>query len=477
MPMALHSITRQYSSLWKQLVVIGLLIVISGSLLTYLYVQKRYTAFIDQEYRRYWQKIQHLRQQLYQMPDQDLHQGHPGHERIIPLLTAFLQDVPAVVRISVLDADGTLLVGKESQAAAQQMQALSPASLPTQVHKLHRPEATYVIQLPLLEDQQLWGVLRGEVVITRDDSVYAQITRITWYIIVLALSCLILFGAFLIGSQLTQHLAAKQEQLEDYALSLDRANEHLHRTQKELLVSEKLASLGYLAAGIAHEIGNPLGAALGYVELLKKTPRNPEKAADILQRIEQEIERIGRIIQELLHFSRPHSMTLQKHDVNAILHKVLSRLPIPQTKTIEIDFHATPFPLFAEVDEHKLHSVFLYVLSNSLDAIAAEGQIQISTSRRIRESSTMIGGSEVIAIQISDTGCGISEEHLSKIFDPFFTTKDPGQGMGLGLSLCHRIIESLHGEIEVHSVLGQGTDVLIFLPPFRKPDQEQADSG
>ena len=84
----------------------------------------------------------------------------------------------------------------------------------------------------------------------------------------------------------------------------------------------------------------------------------------------------------------------------------------------------------------------------------------------------MIGGSEVIAIQFSDTGCGISEANLAKVFDPFFTTKEPGSGMGLGLSLCHRIIESFNGEIEIHSTLGKGTDVTVFLSPFRKKVQE-----
>jgi signal transduction histidine kinase len=85
----------------------------------------------------------------------------------------------------------------------------------------------------------------------------------------------------------------------------------------------------------------------------------------------------------------------------------------------------------------------------------------------------MLEGSEVIAIQFSDTGVGIPEELLPRIFDPFFTTKDPGSGMGMGLSLAHRIIESFHGEIEVHSVAGQGADVTIFLPPSRKKPENQ----
>jgi signal transduction histidine kinase len=296
----------------------------------------------------------------------------------------------------------------------------------------------------------------------------AQITEITLQTTIIATVLMIILGVVLISSQITKHLAAKQQQLEEYVLSLEKANKDLQRTRKELQLSEKLASLGYLAAGIAHEIGNPLGAALGYIELLQKHSLESEKARDILQRTEQEIGRIRQILQGLVNFSRPHTLHLQTVDINPLIRKVVSHLPALPEKTISIDLKLTEFPLFAEVDTHKLHSVFFNILCNAVDSIATSGQIVISTSRRIRESETIIGGSEVIAIQFSDTGSGISEEHLTRIFEPFFTTKDPGKGMGLGLSLCHRIVETLNGEMEIHSVYGKGTDVNIFLPPAKK---------
>ena len=142
-------------------------------------------------------------------------------------------------------------------------------------------------------------------------------------------------------------------------------------------------------------------------------------------------------------------------------------------KQIEFRLQLTEFPLWADVDAHKLQSVCVNIIQNSIDAIAEVGAITIATSRRIRESATMIGGSEVIAIQLADTGCGIPEDILPRIFDPFFTTKEPGKGMGLGLSLCHRMIESFHGEIEVASKVGEGTEVLIVLPPSRKKEAGQ----
>ena len=161
--------------------------------------------------------------------------------------------------------------------------------------------------------------------------------------------------------------------------------------------------------------------------------------------------------------------------MNQTLRKMIAQFPPPRGKRVEIRLQCTDFPLFTDVDAHKLQSVFVNILQNGIDAIEDDGDIQISTSRRIRESAAMLGGSEVIAIQFSDTGSGIPESALPKIFDPFFTTKEPGKGMGLGLSLCHRIIESFHGEIDVKSAQGKGTDVTVFLSPARK--NETPDEG
>jgi len=295
-----------------------------------------------------------------------------------------------------------------------------------------------------------------------------KVAKVTLQIVMVAVGLMILSGVGLIFTQVVKHLAAKQHRLEEYVVSLEKANENLRRTRKELQVSEKLASLGYLAAGIAHEIGNPLGAVLGYVELLQKNSLARAKAQDILPRAEKELERIRRIIQELVNFSRPQAMNVQTVDINEIIRKLTSQFQVDPEKTVAIHLQLTEFPLLAEVDEHKLVSVFFNILRNGMDAIATAGRIQIATSRRIRESATMIGSSEVIAIRFSDNGSGIPEQYLSKVFEPFFTTKDPGKGMGLGLALCHRVIESLNGEIEIQSTYGQGTDVTVFLPPARK---------
>jgi two-component system NtrC family sensor kinase len=160
-------------------------------------------------------------------------------------------------------------------------------------------------------------------------------------------------------------------------------------------------------------------------------------------------------------------------DVNAMLRELVTRLPRFSEKTLEIDLKLTEFPLLVDVDRQKLYSVFQNIVGNAVDAITSSGQIQIATSRRIRETDVIIGNSEVIAVQISDSGSGIPEDQLARIFDPFFTTKAPGKGMGLGLSLCHRIIELLNGEITVESVVGQGTTMTVFLSPTRKSETIQ----
>lgn len=476
--MTFISTARQFSYVWKQTVAIVLIIVILGSLLAYIYVQKRYTTFMERDYLSHWNAMQELQQEM--LDDIGAYESlslfvSAQKERVIQVISTCFQNSPDLFRLSMLDQDGILVFGKETKHITESFQSFSSSSPRKVVKKIQQQSIVghiHYVQLSIMIANQHKGSLRGEFLVKDSNSVYIQIARVALYVTIAASACMVLFGIVTIFTRVTQHLSWKQEQLEEYAFSLEQANENLRRTKKELRVSEKLASLGYLAAGIAHEIGNPLGAVLGYVELLRKSQLEREKTEDILRRIGHEIERIHRIIQELVSFSRPRFMNIQKVDVNHILRKITSQLPSNQEKQVNVHLHLTEFALFAEVDEHKLQSVFFNILSNSIDAIETRGEIQISTSRRIRESLTMIGGSEVIAIQFSDTGCGISEENLSKIFDPFFTTKEPGSGMGLGLSLCHRIIESLNGEVEVHSTPGEGTDVTIFLSPARKKIQE-----
>lgn len=464
---------RQFSHLWKQSILFAFLTIIIGSVVVYIYAQGQYTAIIGQDYQFHWQTLQELQQEIHGIVAQN--GAALTDERIKRLIALTTQKCARLFRVSLLDLQGNLLWGQEAASVTayyRNISAAAPQKISRLLAQAHDSpllnEQIHAVQLPLLREQQPVGFLRGEFFLIDSGATLLKVTKVTLQITVIAASLMILSGLALIFAQIVKHLAAKQHRLEASVVSLEKANENLRRTQKQLQVSEKLASLGYLAAGLAHEIGNPLGAVLGYVELLQKNAFDREKAQDILRRAAKELERIRGIIQELVNFSRPQALNLRTVDVNAILRKIVAHLPAETEKKVEIKLRLAELPLLAEVDEHKLENVFFNLLRNGLDAIAAAGRIRIATGRQMRASAQNMRGAEVIAIRFADTGCGISEKNLTKIFEPFFTTKDPGKGMGLGLPLCHRIIESLNGEIEVHSTVGQGTEVTVFLPPAPK---------
>ncbi|PID57249.1 hypothetical protein CSB45_08465 [candidate division KSB3 bacterium] len=467
---------RQLFSLWKQILLLLLLTLIGGNFFIFLLVQHRYKKETKQQYSLCRKELHDVRQQLLHSPSissifEELHNARREH--ITRILQQSFENSSELVELFLLSHDGSVLWGRQATSprettALQAFSQLRGKDLGHREYLSFAAPKLFTVQLELQPGDKHRGFLRGTFLQPSSQEIYVSVTRFTLYSAVASAGALLLYGVVLVFTKFSRRFAAKQQQVEEYAYLLQQANESLRKTKKELYTSEKLASLGYLAAGIAHEIGNPLGAVLGYVELLQKGKLDPQNTADILERVEGDIGRIQRIIQELVNFSRPHAVRLQKLDVNALIRTSRMLHPSPETKQIHFQLKLTEFPLWAEVDECKLRNVFLNLIGNSIDAIEECGDITIRTFRKIRESGAMTGGSEVIAIQIEDTGSGIPEELVSKVFDPFFTTKEPGKGMGLGLSWCHRIIESFGGEMEIHSQVGHGTDVSIFLPPFRK---------
>ncbi|MBW1721145.1 MAG: HAMP domain-containing protein [Deltaproteobacteria bacterium] len=265
-------------------------------------------------------------------------------------------------------------------------------------------------------------------------------------------------------NNMIKRLEENKLQLEQHVESLEKANRELRQAQQEIIRSEKFASVGKLAAGIAHEIGNPIGIVLGYIELLEKGEVSEEEKKDYLERMEEEITRINGIIRKLLDFSRPSEGEPEVVSVHDSLRKTLDILapqPMMSEVTVHLHLEARKDRVFA--DSNQLQQVFLNVIMNAADAMAEGnpgGEREDSGSLTIR-SECRDGAIELV---FQDTGPGIGPEDLSRIFDPFFTTKEPGKGTGLGLSVSYSIIEGLGGTMEAESRPGEGTRIRITIP-------------
>ena len=252
-------------------------------------------------------------------------------------------------------------------------------------------------------------------------------------------------------------IEASKLKLEENIEAIEESNRALVKAQRELIASEKLASLGKLAAGVAHEIGNPLSAISGYVEVLKKGYiSEEEKKTELLTNIQREVDRIDRIIRTLLDYSRPKDLELKKVEVNDLIGRVVDIIKTQGIlKAIELKSELLNGPMYVEADPHQLSQVMINLILNAKDAVSKDGLITVSTSRALN------GGVE---ITVKDNGVGIPEEVMGKIFDPFFTTKEPGKGTGLGLSVSQRIVQIFNGNISVESEPGKGTIFKIVFP-------------
>jgi len=236
---------------------------------------------------------------------------------------------------------------------------------------------------------------------------------------------------------------------------LQRVNRDLEAAQRGLVRSEKLASVGRLAAGLCHEIGNPLQILSGYVELLQESPHG-DSSAVILGKMEQEVKRIDDILRNLLTFARPVKEDMRSCDLNALVMEAGAFLEVRKGfREIRFQTELDPKLALIRTAPEKLRQVLVNLIFNAADAMPeAGGEIVLRT--RMAD-----GHAE---IEVRDTGHGIPEENLSKVLDPFFTTKEPGKGTGLGLPVCLSLIESLGGTLEIDSKEGSGTMVKVRLP-------------
>lgn len=277
--------------------------------------------------------------------------------------------------------------------------------------------------------------------------------------------------------KLSRAITIMLERLEDNRTELKRniseleeTNLELTKAQDEILRSEKLASVGRLASGVAHEIGNPISAIFGYLGLLRDSKDHRERI-DFINRIEGEIDRINRTIRDLLDFSRPSKGIPELVSLHPVISDVIEMLK-PQKSmsdiTINLDMNAKKDTVLADPD--KLKQLLLNITMNAIDAMDTvqndDKKLSIKTSILPGTDSNVSKKGDTIHIECIDNGQGISPEELDRIFDPFFTTKEPGKGTGLGLSVSLRIVEDAGGKITVKSEKGKGTTVAITLPLY-----------
>lgn len=296
-------------------------------------------------------------------------------------------------------------------------------------------------------------------------------------------------------NRMTEQLLHNQQLLADNVRSLDETNRLLLATQYDLVQAEKMASIGRLAAGVAHEVGNPLGALLGYAAVLRRRGADPE----LLDGMERETRRIDVIVRRLLDYSRPAPAQREPVDVNASIGRVLELLRdqgVLEGIEVATSLAGDLPPVMA--DSHFVDQIFVNLFDNARLAMGGSGRLTVRTMLDVwhpdrpipvrrasdppgvsyahlrrprygthRDASVIAEGTEIVRIVVADTGPGIAPEHIEAIFDPFFTTRAPGEGTGLGLAIVASTVADFGGRIEASSAEGGGAVFKLSFPTHR----------
>jgi signal transduction histidine kinase len=261
-------------------------------------------------------------------------------------------------------------------------------------------------------------------------------------------------------NRMSQALHHSRKETETHIQSLQQINHQLEQTRDELLQSEKMASIGHLSAGIAHEIGNPLGALLGYLNLLggQIDATAADLSRDILRRSLHEAKRIDLLLRDLLDYARPDQETCPSCEPVSTIKEAAQLLD----RQNQVDRNRLSLQLPEQLPcvaltPRKLQQVLINLLLNARDASPAEERIDLSAALQ----------GDQVRVTITDRGAGIPPAERPHLFDPFFTTKPQGQGRGLGLFIAHRIVSDAGGKIEIESAPEQGTHFTLLLPVMK----------
>jgi len=312
----------------------------------------------------------------------------------------------------------------------------------------------------------------------------------------------IIVGAF---SELHDKVSQLSTELESERKKLKRLFEELERTKSETIAKERLAHVGQLASGVAHEIGNPLSSLKGYIEILKGGVPEGEGIADYISRMQRELNRIEATIKGLLEFARAPQPELGPVDIAFAVKEAVELVSVQQEfSSIEIDLHVSPVPR-VQGD----YNLILQILRNMLSNAAKSGTKKISVkayedffdlaterlprffapkdnvpasklAQRVVLSSWKVPfgrGQKIVKVDVADEGTGIDSDSLKRVFEPFFSKRTGRKGVGLGLAICQRIAENLEGVIRIESEAGSGTVATLLLKAWEKNDGQADNSG
>jgi two-component system, NtrC family, sensor kinase len=297
---------------------------------------------------------------------------------------------------------------------------------------------------------------------------------------------------------LAERMSVDREQLTQNIRSLDETNRLLTEARDAMIRSEKMASVGRLGAGIAHEVGNPLGAVMGYLALIGRQEDGPRR--EMVLAAEKEAQRIDRIVRGLLDFARPREATAAPIDVNDVIRDTLDLVRTQgHFSRVRVEFEPVAAPLVVRGDRYQLQQVLVNLLVNAADALedTSNGAVTVSAARRAvlpapahtparrRDDPEGIDYShrrrlaatprwplgdpesesgDVVEIIVADNGPGLPKDLIEQVFEPFVTTKEPGKGTGLGLAVCARLIEGMGGLIRAGNATGGGAVFRVILP-------------